>query len=752
MAKLSKKERGYWNVKENCIECVKLHKNISSLIKENGACYASLVKNGWLDEVQREIFKKVEKLYDVYAFIMEHNKTCYITKSSNLNKTKEYHRLTHKKNGKLYTTEFHDFYVKENNGIMPEPLALYKSLSKDEADIKVYFEVQKYKKSGWKCLGENSIKLPQTYWDYFDNCQNVAINYRGKKELFYEQRHCYYGCVRNNFFEHIIFKEDKREERKRLEELIVKDCTENKISLHEVMSKYHICNGTTHKILERHNIKVGEQGKHEYSAPKNLHKTEDGFEWKAFCKHDDYVTYDVDNRGGFLGKHLRDIGIEVPSLYARKKIAEEQNLDNWFELHYEFKKLPIKKEEVKKCPYCGWQTIDINNLAGSFKLHLKRAHNMSVYDHIKIHPEDAHYLKLDLNTLKNLQFEEDEDKFVVCQICGKKLRRIDWRHLEKHGITQEEYVLKYGEDSLLAKETKAKLSAIAIENNKHMEVNFTSKGEVEVLGFIKSLGFNASKDRKLLDGKELDIVIPELKIAFEFNGVLWHTEKYGGKDKMYHLSKTLQCEENGFQLYHIFEDEYNLKKEILFEKIKEYLGLPFTETINLSDIKYESVSNDEKENMESIKKFVENNSLDLLKEANFYYVGKDNNEIVSVITVNCISVKDRKYEIENLFYKLNSNYKEVFRNLLANFINEYNPKIIDAYANRLSYSDLRDNIYNSNGFKHIEDVEPEPFYFSRSGVFRNKKVLLENIIENKVNVSDYDKIWNCGYLKYRLTL
>ena len=44
------------------------------------------------------------------------------------------------------------------------------------------------------------------------------------------------------------------------------------------------------------------------------------------------------------------------------------------------------------------------------------------------------------------------------------------------------------------------------------------------------------------------------------------TLKYG-KDKNYHLNKTLKCSEQGIQLYHIFEDEYVNKKEIVLNKL-----------------------------------------------------------------------------------------------------------------------------------------------------------------------------------------
>lgn len=65
--------------------------------------------------------------------------------------------------------------------------------------------------------------------------------------------------------------------------------------------------------------------------------------------------------------------------------------------------------------------------------------------------------------------------------------------------------------------------------------------------------------RKVIYPLELDIYIPELKIAFEFDGIYWHSDKI--KDKSYHLNKTSMCQEKGIKLFHIFETEWNDNKE-----------------------------------------------------------------------------------------------------------------------------------------------------------------------------------------------
>ena len=67
-------------------------------------------------------------------------------------------------------------------------------------------------------------------------------------------------------------------------------------------------------------------------------------------------------------------------------------------------------------------------------------------------------------------------------------------------------------------------------------------------------------DRTLIKPYELDIVIPELYLAIEFNGVYYHSVE-AGTPLGYHLMKTKMCETLNYKLIHIWEDEWNNNNE-----------------------------------------------------------------------------------------------------------------------------------------------------------------------------------------------
>ena len=100
----------------------------------------------------------------------------------------------------------------------------------------------------------------------------------------------------------------------------------------------------------------------------------------------------------------------------------------------------------------------------------------------------------------------------------------------------------------------------------------TSKSEIEVLDYIMSVCNHKLKtsDRTILNGKELDILIPSLGIAFEFNGIYWHSDHH--KPISYHASKTDDAMKKGIRLYHISEWEWINKRSVWESKISLACG------------------------------------------------------------------------------------------------------------------------------------------------------------------------------------
>jgi len=88
---------------------------------------------------------------------------------------------------------------------------------------------------------------------------------------------------------------------------------------------------------------------------------------------------------------------------------------------------------------------------------------------------------------------------------------------------------------------------------------FSSEAEKDIYNFIIREFIDIhiiSNDRTILKPYELDIYIPELKLAFEYDGSFWHKNKRE-QDRW----KTFRCKELGISLYHIHERYWQMDQE-----------------------------------------------------------------------------------------------------------------------------------------------------------------------------------------------
>ena len=87
---------------------------------------------------------------------------------------------------------------------------------------------------------------------------------------------------------------------------------------------------------------------------------------------------------------------------------------------------------------------------------------------------------------------------------------------------------------------------------KSKETKSKSKEEDSLYNFILTLTNEPviRNDKSVLGKLELDIFIPSLNIAFEYNGVYWHCDKFVENDKQ--KLKLLKCRDKGIKLINVY--------------------------------------------------------------------------------------------------------------------------------------------------------------------------------------------------------
>ena len=280
------------------------------------------------------------------------------------------------------------------------------------------------------------------------------------------------------------------------------------------------------------------------------------------------------------------------------------------------------------------------------------------------------------------------------------------------------------------------------------------KSELAIIEFIKSLNINIKhNDRKILNGKELDIFIPEYNLAIEYNGLYWHSEEYLNKD--YHLNKTNECEANSIQLIHIFEDEWLYKRDIIKSRLKNIFGLTENKIYGRKCVIKEVTSKDSKD-------FLDNNhiqgNINTTINIGLYY----NNKLVSLMTFNKprlgIGTNFNGYELSRFCNKLDTTVIGGADKLLKYFIKTYNPKEIISYADR-RWS--QGNLYEKIGFTKKNINKPNYSYIiglNRKHRFGYRKEILKKDGFDTKNKTEHEimlerkiyRIYDCGTITYNL--
>lgn len=285
----------------------------------------------------------------------------------------------------------------------------------------------------------------------------------------------------------------------------------------------------------------------------------------------------------------------------------------------------------------------------------------------------------------------------------------------------------------------------------------TSRECQEVIDYIKTIYSGEIKlnDREILNGMELDILIPEKNLAIEYNGVYSHlyrpeeTTMSAIKGPKYHLSKTEGCAANGIQLIHIFSDSWKSKTSIWKSYLRNKLGCNshkiFARKCEIKIL-----------NVQTRKDFLNDNHIqgDCKATHNFglYYQG----ELLGVMTFGK-SRYNKNYDHELIRFALKQGYSIIggFSKLLNHFKKTSIGSII-SYAD-LTYSD--GGVYAKNGFTLLRKNKPSYYYVMKNTELRlhrsnfTKSKISSNINESRTEEdimkdNGYSKIFDCGTLTF----
>lgn len=283
-----------------------------------------------------------------------------------------------------------------------------------------------------------------------------------------------------------------------------------------------------------------------------------------------------------------------------------------------------------------------------------------------------------------------------------------------------------------------------------------SNAEIEIENYLKSLVGDENvmaHNRKLLgNGKEIDIYLPKYGIAIEFDGLVWHSEKYG-KGRYYHLEKTELCKEKGIRLIHIFEDEWIDKKEIILNKLRHFVNMDAeSESIGARKCIVKKIDKD------SACSFLDKFHIQGFASSTVYLGAFYGNILLAVMTFKREDRSGLKWELNRFATDTNYRLPGIASKMFKYFRDNYEYEEVKSFLDR-RWNDYGDSVYEKLGFV-VDKILPPDYYYTdgndrfhkfgfRKGRLSKKYGLDIHLTEEQmVEKIGYDRIWNCGLVRY----
>ena len=271
----------------------------------------------------------------------------------------------------------------------------------------------------------------------------------------------------------------------------------------------------------------------------------------------------------------------------------------------------------------------------------------------------------------------------------------------------------------------------------------------EIQKFYK--GKIIENDREILDGKELDIYFPDVKLAIECDGIYWHSGNL--KPSTYHLEKTEKCESKGIHLLHIYDSEWYEQQDVIIDRIKSLLG--FNKKLGARQCHCEKIENDDYE------LFCESYHIQGSVKAKWKYGLYFKDELVAVASFGKSRFKKDEYELLRYCSKAGLSVLGGMKKLVSHFKKETGIVDVVSYADR-RYTMKEHSVYGND---IISISKPGYSYVTKNGIenrmnFQKYKLknnpLTKDFYKDELTESEIcelaglRKLYDCGQIKFRI--
>jgi hypothetical protein len=283
-----------------------------------------------------------------------------------------------------------------------------------------------------------------------------------------------------------------------------------------------------------------------------------------------------------------------------------------------------------------------------------------------------------------------------------------------------------------------------------------SKDEKDLFSFVESLAKDTNytvNHSVIINHRSVDIFIPEINLAIEYNGLSFHSEMlfYVWNNRSLEFVKNMHKEkqENVYpvRLFYVWEDDWKKKQDVVKNQLK-FLILGPKRRVFARKTKVKEITSKEANNIYD----------------NFHIQGGVNSSVSYGLFLEeelmaAVSFTKRGNEHELVRYCSVDQVIGGFSKLVSYFLKNNKTEKLYSFAD-LCVVNKDDNVYKNNGWISEKDLAVDYKYIV-SGERRHKFGFRHDSLKNKLN--NYDptlteyvncvlnkvyRVWDCGKIKY----
>ena len=248
------------------------------------------------------------------------------------------------------------------------------------------------------------------------------------------------------------------------------------------------------------------------------------------------------------------------------------------------------------------------------------------------------------------------------------------------------------------------------------------------------------------NGMQIDMLFKDKHVGVELNGMWWHSQLCG-KNRNYHLKKTLVANNAGIRLIHIFEPEWLFRRDIVESIIANAVGVT-QNRIFARNCEVTSLTRSE------YNTFIDDNHIHRSINASTRLGLIYNKQIVSAIGIGNSRFNKNEQEVYRFCNRIGYSVIGALSKLLAHL---YSDSDLVTYCDRRLFDGRG---FQKAGFEVIGMTPPTYWYFKNNKVYYHRmsfqkhklRSKLENFDETKsewenMQANGWNRIWDCGNIK-----